>query len=279
MNLKICLTLLGFLNINLIFAQNISDTLSSNNDNQNSEEQVQNDVITNSTDQQYNQSTLKENNVGFGLDIPVFITRCYIHVPESLQEEIIDHHGGVGYDIGVGLKIDFSEALNMKFGFHNWNKIFNADYKALATDPSGDQVEIVIKENGSFNYLGLYLQMQFNVKYFFIGGGFDISLSKKYKCDYKLYDQSSQLIYEWIEQSNSPLIDDYNGQFDIAIITGLRFKVNEKLIIKPAVEFTIPMQPIINTGVYYTSPIDGETNEVNISAFALKFGTIIEFNF
>ena len=238
-----------------------------------------NDGSANRTVQEPLQLDLGEYKVKTGLDIPIFITRGYVHVPEYLRESIIAHSGGIGYDIGIGLKVDFSEYINVKLGFHSWNKIFNANYKALATDNLGNQLEIVIKENGSFNYLGIYIQMHYNISYFFIGGGFDISASEKYKCDYEIYTLSDELLQTKNNQSESPLIDRHNEQMDIVMTAGLRFKVKKKLIIKPAVEFTVPMQPVINTGVYYTSPLSGETNEVNISAFALKFGAVVEFDF
>lgn len=39
------------------------------------------------------------------------------------------------------------------------------------------------------------------------------------------------------------------------------------------------MSPITNTGAYYVSIVDNERHPIDMSAFALKFGTVIEFNF
>jgi hypothetical protein len=214
-----------------------------------------------------------------GIEVPVLLTRCFVDVPEGLSKVITNYSGGMGHDIGAGLKIDILTHLSISSGFHLWNKIFNADYKALATDNSGNQTDVLINENGSFSYSGLYLQVNFCTKHFFIGGGFDISFSENYTCDYKIYDPSNQLIDAVNDQPVSPLINKYNAQIDMALMTGVIFKLNHNFHLKPAVEFTIPFEPLINTGVYFTNPLTGETNEVNISAFALKFGIIASYNF
>ena len=67
-----------------------------------------------------------------GLDIPIFITRSLVDVPNGLRGTITDHFGGVGYDFGLGLNLDFSNNMSLKFGLHKWNKSFNANYNAFA---------------------------------------------------------------------------------------------------------------------------------------------------
>jgi hypothetical protein len=225
-------------------------------------------------------SNLQQNEgIKIGLDVPLFFTRSFVHVPKGLQGIITDHNGGWASDLGLGLNIDFNDNISLKFGFHKWNKLLNANYNGFVIANNGNQVDLLIQESGSFNYIGLYMKVHYNLKLFFIGGGFELSLNKKYNSNYSVSDTSGNLIFSAINQANSPLIENYNHQFDFSMITGLRFKINQKIILKPAIEFTVPFQPIINTGVYYTSPVNNQTTEVNISAFALKFGTVIEFEF
>jgi len=215
-------------------------------------------------------------HISIGLDVPIFITRSLVDVPLGLRDGITDHSGGVGYDFGLGLNIDFNDNVSLKFGFHKWNKLFSANYNAFVEDLSGNERGFFIEENGEFNYLGLYLKAHYNFDHFFVGGGFEVSLNKKYNADYIVLNSTGKLVSNEFGVKNTPLIEEYNHQIDFSMIAGLRYKINEKLIVKPAIELiAAPIRPIINTGVYST--INNERNEVNINIFALKIGAVIEF--
>lgn len=123
----------------------------------------------------------------FGIEVPVGIVNTRIDLPRLMTDLIQKVESGNGYDIGIGITYQNAGYFNLRAGFHAWS----VPFKPTINLPP-DQTNDYVVEDGLLTYCGMYFRSEFGTKYFFIGGGFDISFANKYKAD-RTYFNNGQL--------------------------------------------------------------------------------------
>jgi hypothetical protein len=213
---------------------------------------------------------------GFGLDIPMYMNKSLVLIPDAFDP--IEGDGGNGFDLGLGVYFQIHEKFKLKTGIHLWNANFNPNFNDdVYID--GHYVQMRLDEQGKISYKGIYINGLYESEIGYIGGGIDFSLSNSYKCDIALYDTNNSLVAKENGSKESFLTDEFNNQFNLLFIMGLKLKVNEKITIVPTGQISIPLMSVFDTDVDVYDPMTDSTDEAKISAVLFKYGINIEFNF
>jgi hypothetical protein len=210
----------------------------------------------------------------FSIDVPVYLNHS-VNLVSDLFEGSLKSKGGSSYDVGAGIVYSLQEHVKIKSGLHIWNKAFNPDFNAVASI-NGQNVNVRMYEKGKFKYVGLYLQCIYQKQYAFIGGGFDISFSKKYSSRYSIFSKSTGTLLDSGEGEKSPLSEYFQDQFDLVVTTGLIFRPDKDYVIKPTLQVSVPFMSAFDTGASVETPIGDEKAAINI--FSFKAGINFELN-
>ena len=211
----------------------------------------------------------------FGIDIPLYLTKSLVSVPGVFTS--IEGTGGTSTDFGIGMYINISESFKVKGGFHFWKKVFNPTHSGHYT-LNGQEIDGEIRENGIINYSGLYILATYEKEYIFIGGGFDISFSNSYEADIEAYDASNDLIAESKGSDKSFLTNRFNNQIDLLLNFGFKIKMNKRITLRPAIQFTLPFAKLFDTNVSVYNPVYNTTGEAAFNIFLLKYGLSAEIS-
>jgi hypothetical protein len=211
----------------------------------------------------------------FGIEVQGFYTSSNISIPREYNT--ITSEGGGGYDIGIGIFKGVSSRTILRGGIHMWSAVFNPVHTG---EYSVNNVEITgkLEEKGTLSYTGIYLFTDYEVDFFFIGGGFDLSLSHSYNSVISAYDSHDYLISRSVDNDKSFLTETFNTQFDIVVRGGIKFALNNMIQLRPSVEYDIPLKGIFDVEIpdYRLTP---SQRKISFNAYLLKLGLSVEFHY
>lgn len=264
-----------------------------NPDNNQSQEPVNPNTdtppISNPADDQEIYPILRDNlpkggNSTIGVEAMGLLTYNIFAYPNSLNSLFRVKSGGVGFEFGVGFRATLKRGLTFRTGINIKDKAFKFESNSLQiVDNNGNVTVLNLKESGRTYYPGIYFNIGQEWKYFMIGGGFNMSFYSMYRGKYEISGGGIQASETKAKQSfmvhdlNRPDGADgnFNMQLDVNVTAGARFKIGEKLTLKPFVQYSIPMFSLYNTGIM----VQGSTGnvELNVHGYAIKVGLIADF--
>lgn len=211
------------------------------------------------------------------LDVPVYVTSSLNFVPQDFKDEDFSSEGGLGYDAGIGLKIQASPYFTIKAGLHWWNKIFSPRYPAQIQFEDNSTINGRIEENGEIKCTGLYVQALYEGRIGYLGGGLDAALGQSYKADISAYSSTGQLLQRSTE-SESILVDEFKKQIDVVLLAAVRVPVSQRVTVYPSLQIAIPVQPVFDSGVETFDPFSGGTSDADFQVARFKFGLMMEWD-
>ena len=211
----------------------------------------------------------------FGLDIPLSFTKSLNSVPNALPFE---SEGGSGSDLGIGVFFQISELLNIKAGYHTWDKVMNPTVEGRVFIEN-QSLDIIVKEHGKISYSGLYVRANLTPDPFVFGAGLDISLSESYSASASIYNTNNQLLGKSDELDYSTITKKFNNQVDLILSAGIRIPINENFNIIPTSQLSAPTLPIYDSNIRSYNPVDNTNSEALFLIFVFKFGINIEITF
>lgn len=229
------------------------------------------------------------------LEIPIFGSYNFVNYPTALNDLYRSQSLGMGYDVGLGAKFRIKNGFHIKLGVNVRNKGFRATGFYLPfSDQNGTFFNLNFNERANLLYPGAYMNVSQEWKYFFLGAGFNLSFFSGYsgRYDYTVVGQNGGI---W-DQFNDPnakgsfLVNDilsnltingatpkvigFNTQFDINITIGGRFELGDRIILKPCIQYTVPMVPLYNSNIFASNGFS--QTELNVSGYQIKFGLITD---
>ncbi len=171
-------------------------------------------------------------------------TSSQIVVPGLFETVFDEANSGNGNDFHLGLIVGFNDEVAFRGGFRTWawpfetisnGEINNEDVKAF--------------EDGRIRYSGIYLRLDRTWNYFFLTGGFDISLTNSYTADLIIEDENGQTTLNETDNDVSVLADAFNNQVNLVLGLGPSIPIKDKFRIKAFAEIVVPFVPIYETGV------------------------------
>lgn len=209
----------------------------------------------------------------FGLEIPLSYTTSIISVPGALEG--LEAGGGGSIDYGLGAFVKINEDVNIRFGFHHYNIIF----EPKTTNPEYNS-GFTVEEKGSLSATFLYARLMYDPEIFFLGAGFDFCVRDKYSADQYLY-YYGKLVGKLENQSKSVLEKSFNSQIDVNIMLGFNIPLSTSGLykLKPTIMGSLPLVSFWDSGVHTGNYINGNDDEAKIHVFQIAFGLTLEIGF
>jgi hypothetical protein len=222
-------------------------------------------------------STVSYAQPNIGIEFSFLGTNSNVIIPGLFSSTFDEVESGNGSDIGLGIDIGINEKLSFRGGFRNWKwpfiptvngEINNQDVKAT--------------ETGKLHYSGIYLRLDRTWNYFFITGGFDISLANRYKNDLVIRNDSGSIISTENNREESILTDKFNNQFNLVLGLGPSIPIGDSFKVKGTVAVVVPFSPLYETGVTFQNPAfqNSSPGKVDLDFFPVfKYGISVEYIF
>jgi hypothetical protein len=175
----------------------------------------------------------------YSLEAGYQATAGRVSVPASQEYLFEEASSRFGNDLFLGLVVEINDEFALKGGLRSW--MWPLDVTINSTDG------LTSIEDGELRQSGFYFRLDRNWQYFFITGGFDVSVINSYQAKLSI-DDDGQTVLTQRDNEISILTEEFNNQFNVVVGMGPSFPVSEKLKIRGLVELVAPLVPMYDTG-------------------------------
>ncbi|MCX7768195.1 MAG: hypothetical protein N2110_04120 [Flavobacteriales bacterium] len=238
------------------------------------------------------QNIYEPNAPDLAVEFPLYGVYNFVNYPNLLKSVYRSDNGGVGFDVGVGLKIRLKRGFVMRTGFNFRDKGYKATGEKTPVQVAGDSTNfyyLSFQEKATLFYPGVYLNFGHEWKYFFLSGGLNLSPFSFFRGSYS-YEltnfqglimaketvnaaRHSFLVHDLISTSAEPR--NFNMQADVQFMFGGNFRIGDRIALKPCMQYTVPLVPLYFSSQYVQYG-EGQKSMLNVSGYQLKVGLIVE---
>lgn len=241
------------------------------------------------------QEVYEANAPDLALEAPLFGTYNFVNYPNLLNDLYRSDNSGFGFDVGLGIKVRLKKGFIFRTGINFRNKGFKASADNLPVQMAEDSFNVYLlffREKAQLFYPGVYVNFGHEWKYFFLSGGLNLSPFSFYRGSYslELYNSGGQLVgkanesrarhsflvHDLISTPQSPR--NFNMQADIHFMFGGNLKVAPRVVLKPCIQYTVPLIPLYYSDQYVMYG-NNQKAMLNVSGYQFKVGLIAELGF
>ncbi len=212
----------------------------------------------------------------WGIEVPTFLSYGFVSYPNELNLIVQSGGNGLGYDVGIGARVNVLPSLTLRAGIHFWNKGYQSNY--LISVGSNPTENYEVNEYGTIHYGGMYGMIDYEMRNVIVGGGLSFSVWNTYNINYKFRNLANNQIIEEFNQKELILIDQFTNQFDFTFHFGYKINLlNKQLKLKPMFQYTMPLLQLFD----YKNDLQGPVNlsGYSISGYLIQFGLITDIGF
>lgn len=203
-----------------------------------------------------------------------------IDLPGLLKSTFDKVESGGGSNVSFGLTIKASEIIRVRGGLC----FISLPFKPTMNGSYNSQPAL-ITEDGKLSYTGIYLRVDRTWDYFYLTGGFDISIGNSYKSTLEIRNSSGALLSKSDNGSKSILTNNFYNQFNLVLGLGPSIPLGKSFVLKGVLAGVVPFSSIYDSGlsvpqIYIPSGAPAPNAQVNLRYMPfLTYGISLEYRF
>jgi hypothetical protein len=203
-----------------------------------------------------------------------------IDLPGLLTSTFEKVESGGGSNLSFGLTVKANEDILIRGGLCFISLPFKPTIKGTINSQPA-----FAKEDGNLSYSGIYLRIDRTWQYFYLTGGFDISLGNSYKSTVETRNASGTLLSKIDNGSKSILTSSFYNQFNLVLGLGPSIPIGKSIILKGVIAGVVPFSAIYDSGlsvpqVYISTGAPAPNAKVNLRYLPfITYGINLEYKF